>query len=422
MKALRGLPLSLDLSCSLPSSTIGGRPSRFLCLLFTVMISWLTSHCDGACEKPFTGGFYSLGYPFGWKNSGCGDPTLQLDCDPYYGMPLINITGHQYYIRQPQVYSMDNSSQTITIVDQNLWGNSCDVSSSSSTIGFWSSPQFHMLNCYNNITLGEQCEEEKLPNNASKLKCSNDWYYIPILNLSLVAEYCRSYVQLPVNIDPKLARSTSLEEILQQGFEIEWNLSKGCENCVLRNDTCHYNTTAMIPLCQMDDAILNQITGIGGSALLLVMLLLVIAYQKKMSPLNSPAVFRRKRDNPPSISNVETFLHNYVDQMPTRYSYSSIKDITNNFAHRLGEGGFGVVYKGRLPSCHLVAIKKLDQSRQSETQFMNEVATIGTIPHIHLVRLLGYSFEGHTSALVYEYMVNGSLDRFVLEAKKKVKF
>ncbi|GLJ09820.1 hypothetical protein SUGI_0116450 [Cryptomeria japonica] len=338
MKALRGLPLSLHLSCSLPSSTIGGRPSRFLCLLLTVMISWLSSHCNGACEKPFTGGFYSLGYPFGWKNSGCGDPTLQLDCDPYYGMPLINITGHQYYIRQPQ---------------------------------------------------------------------------------------------LTVNIDPKLARSTSLEEILQQGFEIEWNLSKGCENCVLRNDTCHYNTTTMIPLCQMDDAILNQnsgskssfiivlVTGIGGSVLLLVMLLLVIAYQKKMSPLNSPAVFRRKRDNPPSISKVETFLHNYVDQMPTRYSYSGIKDITDNFAHRLDEGGFCVVYKGRLPSGHLVAIKRLDQSRQSETQFMNEVATIGTIHHIHLVRLLGYCFEGHTSALLYEYMANGSLDRFILGSKEE---
>ncbi|XP_059072426.1 rust resistance kinase Lr10-like [Cryptomeria japonica] len=55
----------------------------------------------------------------------------------------------------------------------------------------------------------------------------------------------------------------------------------------------------------------------------------------------------------------------------------------------------------------------LDQSRESETQFMNEVTTIGRIHHIHLVRLLGYCFEGCTSALVYEYMANGSLDRFI---------
>ncbi|GLJ09805.1 hypothetical protein SUGI_0116210 [Cryptomeria japonica] len=79
----------------------------------------------------------------------------------------------------------------------------------------------------------------------------------------------------------------------------------------------------------------------------------------------------RKRDNQRSISK-ETFLNSYVDEMQTRYSYSSLQKITNNFAHKLGEGGFGIVYKGKLPSGTLVAVKMLDHSRQSETQFMNE--------------------------------------------------
>ncbi|GLJ09818.1 hypothetical protein SUGI_0116400 [Cryptomeria japonica] len=69
---------------------------------------------------------------------------------------------------------------------------------------------------------------------------------------------------------------------------------------------------------------------------------------------------RRKRHNPRSISKVETFLNSYVDEMQTRYSYSSLKKITNNFAHKLGEGGFGVVYKGKLPSSTFLSVKILD--------------------------------------------------------------
>ncbi|XP_059072860.1 rust resistance kinase Lr10-like [Cryptomeria japonica] len=159
-------------------------------------------------------------------------------------------------------------------------------------------------------------------------------------------------------------------------------------------------------------------SGIIGSASLIIALLLEIAYRKKMFFFNHE-VPGRKRDNLRSISKVETFLNSYVDEMQTRYSYSSLKKITNNFAHKLGEGGFGVVYKGKLPSGTLVAVKMLDHSRQSETQFMTEVATIGRIHHFHLVRLLGYCFEGVTSALVYKYMANGSLDKFIFAGKEK---
>ncbi|GLJ09833.1 hypothetical protein SUGI_0116680 [Cryptomeria japonica] len=305
MEALPVLPLSLHLSCSLPSSSINGRPLRFFCLLFTIMIFWLSSHCDGACIKPFRCGFYSLDYPFGWKNSGCGDPTLQLDCDSYLGMPLISISGHQYYIRLPTIFSAENSSQSMTIIDNKLWGSSCDPSSSNSTAQFWSSSQFHIANGYKNITLGEQCEQENLPSNASKLECSDDWYYVPTSNLSLATVYCKSYVQLPVNIDPKLPRSTSLTEIVQQGFEIEWDFSRGCENCVSRNGTCNYNTTTMKPFCHTEDAILNLNTrnksrfivilvcSMGGVALVAVIVLLCIYNWKRRNLPAKEAIANR---------------------------------------------------------------------------------------------------------------------------------
>ncbi|KAH9304395.1 hypothetical protein KI387_008799, partial [Taxus chinensis] len=117
-----------------------------------------------------------------------------------------------------------------------------------------------------------------------------------------------------------------------------------------------------------------------------------------MDPLDS---------RPPSVEN---FLHGGI---PTRYSYRQIKRYTNNFADRLGQGGFGTVYKGKLPNECLAAFKILDKSKHSRDQFISEVATLGRIHHLHLVRLLGYCFEGSKRALVYEYMVNGSLEKYI---------
>ncbi|GLJ09850.1 hypothetical protein SUGI_0116990 [Cryptomeria japonica] len=118
-------------------------------------------------------------------------------------------------------------------------------------------------------------------------------------------------------------------------------------------------------------------------------------------------------------SDVEQFIHDYADEMPRRYSYSQLKKITGNFSDKLGEGGFGVVYKGKLSNGDMVAVKILDRSRQSENQFMNEVATIGRIHHVNLVRLMGYCFGEPQSALVYEYMLNGSLEKFIFAGKGK---
>ncbi|KAI3423524.1 Protein kinase domain-containing protein, partial [Psidium guajava] len=76
---------------------------------------------------------------------------------------------------------------------------------------------------------------------------------------------------------------------------------------------------------------------------------------------------------------------------------------------RLGEGGYGTVYKGRLPDGRPIAVKMLDKSSNNSQDFINEVATIGTIHHVSIIRLLGFCLEGSKRALIYEYMPNGSL-------------
>ncbi|XP_059076940.1 rust resistance kinase Lr10-like [Cryptomeria japonica] len=117
-----------------------------------------------------------------------------------------------------------------------------------------------------------------------------------------------------------------------------------------------------------------------------------------MDPLDS---------RPPSVAN---FLQAGI---PNKYSHRQIKRYTNTFAVKLGQGGFGTVFKGDLANGCIVAIKILDKSKHSQIQFLNEVATIGRIHHLHLVRLLGYCLEGSKRALIYEYMVNGSLEKYI---------
>ncbi|XAR72316.1 Glycerophosphodiester phosphodiesterase [Bertholletia excelsa] len=115
--------------------------------------------------------------------------------------------------------------------------------------------------------------------------------------------------------------------------------------------------------------------------------------------------------------NVEAFLKKFVSLSPRRYSYSQIKKITNSFKDKLGEGGFGSVYKGKLNNGQLVAVKVLKKSKSNGEEFINEVASISQTSHVNIVSLLGFCFDGHKKALVYEFVSNGSLEKLIYEKK-----
>jgi serine/threonine protein kinase len=86
--------------------------------------------------------------------------------------------------------------------------------------------------------------------------------------------------------------------------------------------------------------------------------------------------------------------------------------MTKSFAEKLGQGGFGTVYKENLSSGRLIAVKLLNSSKDDGQELMNEVASIMRTSHVNVVTLLGYCLEGSKRALIYEYMPNGSLERF----------
>ncbi|CAL5408625.1 unnamed protein product [Camellia sinensis] len=103
--------------------------------------------------------------------------------------------------------------------------------------------------------------------------------------------------------------------------------------------------------------------------------------------------------------------------------FDKILVATNNFCitNKLGEGGFGPVYRGKLEDGQVVAVKRLSShSGQGAEEFKNEILLISKLQHRNLVRLLGCCIKGEENLLVYEYMTNKSLDMFLFDSKKRV--
>ncbi|CAL5409664.1 unnamed protein product [Camellia sinensis] len=129
-------------------------------------------------------------------------------------------------------------------------------------------------------------------------------------------------------------------------------------------------------------------------------------------------IFLRKRKQRKPKKNVE--LCKDMDEISTveslQYDFDTISVATNNFsdANKLGQGGFGVVYWGRLPNRQEIAVKRLSSdSGQGELEFKNEVMLVAKLQHRNLVRLLGFCLEGIERILIYEFVTNSSLDNFI---------
>ncbi|KAK9939127.1 hypothetical protein M0R45_015835 [Rubus argutus] len=119
---------------------------------------------------------------------------------------------------------------------------------------------------------------------------------------------------------------------------------------------------------------------------------------------------------------VKRFLDEYRALKPSRYSYADIKRITDQFKEKLGQGAYGTVFKGRLSSELLVAVKMLNNSNEKGENFINEVGTMGQIHHVNVVRLIGYCADGFVRALVYEFLPNGPLQNFLSSADNEISF
>ncbi|KAM3365598.1 hypothetical protein ACQJBY_015356 [Aegilops geniculata] len=124
--------------------------------------------------------------------------------------------------------------------------------------------------------------------------------------------------------------------------------------------------------------------------------------------------------SPPSNKRALAF-HNAARGKCMIFDLPTLQEATENFSeeNKLGEGGFGTVYKGTLPDEQDVAVKRLSQtSREGLNQLHNEVQVLAQLQHIKLVRLLGYCSHQNEVMLVYEFVKNGCLHNFLFDERK----
>ncbi|XP_029125196.1 PR5-like receptor kinase [Cajanus cajan] len=140
----------------------------------------------------------------------------------------------------------------------------------------------------------------------------------------------------------------------------------------------------------------------------------------------------RRRSETNTESSSDIFLTNIMDKFssnvgsekPIRYTAKQLRIATDNYSTLLGSGGFGQVYKGNLSDGTTVAVKVLraNSDKRIQEQLMAKVSTIGKIHHFNLVQFYGFCFKKDLRALVYEYMGNGSLDKYLFHENKTLKY
>ncbi|XP_068649115.1 probable receptor-like protein kinase At5g20050 [Aristolochia californica] len=255
-------------------------------------------------------------------------------------------------------------------------------------------------------------------------------------------------VSIPNSLVNNFTGVGNLRTKLQEGFKVNWESPCGVE-CMSNNggrcgfvdenrnkgdEVCFCNSTVHQTSCS--DGIIISLAGVKsnkkimiaglGIGIAIVVMGVCYAYVRRRKQMRKKVelrgqdeqALRRYLDNKNVPASMETFLENYAYGMPSRFSYKQIKKYTNNFTDKLGQGGFGSVFKATLPNGFTVAVKLLDETEQSETQFLNEVRTVGQIHHNNLVRLLGFCFQQSKRALVYEFMENGSLEKHIHRKNK----
>ncbi|XP_054781152.1 putative leucine-rich repeat receptor-like protein kinase At2g19210 isoform X1 [Prosopis cineraria] len=125
--------------------------------------------------------------------------------------------------------------------------------------------------------------------------------------------------------------------------------------------------------------------------------------------------FSKKPANQPVISHEEVVLKSNN----TQFTYSQIVDITNNFEKMIGKGGSGTVYHGSLSDDTQVAVKMLS-SPESSKQFQTEAELLMRVHHRNLASFLGYCNEGGHTAIIYEFMAYGNLEKCLSGSKKEL--
>ncbi|XP_021294089.1 putative receptor-like protein kinase At4g00960 [Herrania umbratica] len=163
----------------------------------------------------------------------------------------------------------------------------------------------------------------------------------------------------------------------------------------------------------------TPIGGKGNNTTRTVIIVIVSVVSFLILIIVSISIFSRRRK---PLEKVETADVQITGAESLQFDFATVLVATNNFsdANKLGQGGFGAVYKGQLPNGQKIAVKRLSRgSEQGDLEFKNEVLLVAKLQHRNLVRLLGFCLEGQERLLIYEFVPNASLDHFIFDPIKR---
>ncbi|KAL7147354.1 hypothetical protein ABFS83_06G102200 [Erythranthe nasuta] len=420
--------------------------SRILILLlFSTVTTTTTAQNNNptsySCPPSSCGNIRDISFPFRLKSDprSCGynNPTFELQC--LNNQTVMTVRTRKYFVQE-----INYIDYSIRLVDPTLHaGNTSSCPLYFNDYDSWPTSIFDMFFDWNVAVVFIHCSapvigspryvEAAFCGNRSTVFSSNSseviYSYVVVgerIMVSDLEESCtvdrvdQTSARRPVSDYSSLA---GVYEGLSYGFELSWFrvLCGECERtfgyCSLEGNaiSCVHYCREDTPIAQLGFNCQFQYWGIivGAYGFIVVGAILALRFLCGFPFLVGIVAYKWRRRHLSTDKSIEEFLQSQNNLTPIKYTYSQIKKMTNNFNQRLGEGAFGTVYKGKLRSGPHVAVKITTQSTASEQEFISEVGTIGLIHHVNVVQLIGFCLEGSKCALVYEFLPNGSLDRYI---------
>ncbi|KAL6321061.1 hypothetical protein AAG906_012047 [Vitis piasezkii] len=365
-----------------------GFAALLLLLLVPITCKAKQNHqlCTSSC-----GNIHNISYPFRLKDDpeSCGESEYELACEN-------NRTILYLYSGKYKVEEIKYENFTIRVVDD----------FSSLPLDSWTSRNFTLqspIRYWPSISSSDYVDMASCSKNSSahfSLSSIQTYSYVVVgdMLLSDLENSCRRDLEVWVSTCGQKIDDSSCSGIhdgLRYGTGLHWCkcLSSVCPRCGVIFSGYQWYWAVVVAIV--------GVRALLGSPCVLIFL-----------------IYKWRRRNLSMYHAIEEFIQAQNNLTPIRYSYSNIKKMTEGFKEKLGEGGYGSVYKGKLRSGHLVAVKMMASSKANGQDFINEVATIGRIHHVNVVQLIGFCVEGSKRALIYDFMPNGSLDKYIFPEKE----
>ncbi|KAL0903384.1 hypothetical protein M5K25_027760 [Dendrobium thyrsiflorum] len=410
----------------------------FFCMIFLSYTEIIISHGKESCSSS-CGSLQNIRYPFHLRGdpAKCGGSDFELNCES--NNTILDIQKNKFYVKDISYHE-----SIITLVDVGMPHDNCSLPVRSINLDDFKQPFFFGLYHQRQATFINCSIKVDSPSYeiVPCLSKNNSTIYVIFKAFSVGDIPVNCYVLCTVLMTQNL--QLRIFDQLKQGFRLNWTplinsspdairycaegsgpsayfpenkfvalwpilLEMEFLECLYGQQYSHSTLTfyaAVVIIFVLDITLAMLVLFLIGRFLFAPLCVLIFLAHKLFKLLIH-------------VDSIERFLQNQKAFSPSRYSYNEIIAITNNFKEKLGQGGFGSVFKGRLPEGYLVAVKMLGKSMGDGQDFINEVSTIGTIHHINVVQLVGFCAEGSYRALVYEYMVNGSLEKYIFNSNKE---